>query len=120
MRSEWQSHKGQPFFFCNYAALEVDELESEMDYVRSVITQQPRGTLLILTDVRGIQPTREILAAFMKIMPQTKNHLRKSAIIGVGFSGQSKVLFDAVLRITGGDAKVFDEIEKAKDWLVEA
>lgn len=90
MRSEWQTHKGQQFFFCNYASLEVDALETEMDFVRSVITQHPAGSLRILTDVRGIIPTRQIISAFIKIMPQTKKHLYKSAVIGIGFSGQKK------------------------------
>jgi hypothetical protein len=30
-----------------------------------------------------------------------------------------KILFDAVVRISGRNAKTFDDVEKAEDWLVK-
>lgn len=119
MRSEWQTYKGQQFFYCNYADLEIEQLQAEMNEVDPYLMQQPAGSVLILTDVRGIAPTRQIVGAFIKSVPRTKKYLRKSVVIGIGFSGQRKVLFDAVMRITRGDVVVFDDVETAKDWLVE-
>jgi hypothetical protein len=118
MRSEWQTHKGQQFFYCNYSDLGIGPLQAEMDEVDVFIAQQPVGSVLILTDVRGVSPSRQVVAAFIKSVPHTQKYLRKSAVIGIGFSGQRKVLFDAVMRITKGDVMVFEDIEAAKDWLV--
>jgi hypothetical protein len=119
MRSEWQNHKGKPFFYCNYANLEVDQLQAEMEAVRDFITQQPANSVSILADVRGLSASRQIVGHFLKSLPRTKKHLYKSAVIGIGLSGQKKVLFDAVMRITGAEMQVFEDIEKAKDWLAE-
>jgi hypothetical protein len=117
MRSEWQTHKGRQFFYCNYSGLGIGPLQAEMDEVDVFIAQQPAGSVLILTDMRGVSPSRQIVAAFIKSVPHTKKYLHKSAVIGIG-SGNRKVLFDAVMRITGGDVMAFDDVEEAKDWLV--
>jgi hypothetical protein len=120
MRSGWQVHKGRQFFFCNYANLDPKVLQVEMDEVDAFTGQQPEASVLMLTDVRGLFPTRQIVGMFIKSASYTKKYLRKSAVIGIGFSGQRKVLFDAVMRVTGANVMVFDDIEKAKDWLMES
>jgi len=118
MRSRLQTHKDRQIFFCDYVDLEIDQLQAELNAVDAFIMQQPQGSVLVLADVRGVSPTRENLSMFIKSVQHTKKYLRKSAAIGVGFSGQRKVLFDAVMRISGGNMVVFEDIEQAKDWLV--
>jgi hypothetical protein len=120
MRSGWQTHKDMQFFFCNYANLDTGALRVEIGEVDAFTGQQPEASVLMLTDVRGLSPTRQIVAMFIKSASYTKKYLRKSAVIGIGFSGQRKVLFDAVMRVSGANVMIFDDIEKAKDWLVES
>ena len=119
MRSEWQTHKGQQFFLCNYANLENNELQTEVDDCDRLIMQEPAGSVLVLVDVNGVPPTRRNIGTFIGSVPHTQKNIRKTAVIGVGFSGQRKVLFDAIVRITRAvNMMVFDDAEKAKDWLV--
>ncbi|MCJ7432657.1 MAG: hypothetical protein MUO77_04140 [Anaerolineales bacterium] len=120
MRSEWQTHKGRQFFFCNYANLEIEDLQVEMNAVDAFTGQQPEASVLMLTDVRGLPATRQVVGMFIKSASYTRKYLRKSAVIGIGFSGQKKVLFDAVMRISGANVMVFEDIENAKDWLMES
>ena len=119
MRSGLQTHKGRQFFFCDYVDLETDQLQAELNAVDAFIMQQLLGSVLILSDVRDVSATRENIGMFIKSVQHTKRYLRKSAVIGIEFSGQRKVLFDAVMRITGGNMTLFNDLEQAKDWLVE-
>ena len=119
MRSGWQTHKGQQFFFGDYANLNGDSLREEVDAGDVLIVQQPVASVVALIDVNGVTPTRENLGIFIKSVQRTTKYVRKSAVIGVGLSGQRKVLFDAVKRITEDNMMVFDDVEAAKDWLLE-
>ena len=119
MRSHWQTHNGHQIFFCDYNGMENDALQAEVDDSDAVIMTQPTGSVLVLVDLHGVPPTRRSIGTFINSIPNTQKHIRKTAVIGIGFSGQRKVLFDAVMRITKADnMMIFDDIEKAKDWLM--
>lgn len=118
MHSEWQIHKGKRFLFCKYANLADDELQAEVDYNEATITAQPLDSVLVLLDVTGIAETRKHIGMFIEMIPRTKKHSHKSAVIGIG-NRHRQALFDAVMRITRGNMVPFDDVEKAKDWLVE-
>jgi len=117
MRSELQTHKGKQFFYCNYVDMEGDALQAELTAVDAYVMQQPEGSALVLIDVRGVAPTRENIGMYIKSARNSKKYLHKSAVIGIGFSGQRRVLFDAVMRIAGDEMTLFEDIEAAKDWL---
>jgi hypothetical protein len=119
MYSEWQTHKDQPFFYCNYEALENDDLQFEIDATDALIMKQPIGSMLVLVNVQDVPPTRKNIGIFISSIPRTQKYIRKTAVFGVGLSGKRKVLFDAVMRITRADMMVFEDAEKAKDWLVQ-
>lgn len=118
MQSEWQTHQGKRVFYCNYTHLGIEDLQIEMDAVDALLIQEPTNSVLILTDVRGMIGTPQIVNMFKKSASVTKGHIRRSALIGIGFTGPKKVLFDIVIRFSGQDVTLFDDIEKAKDWLV--
>lgn len=119
MRSEWQTYKGRQLFYCDYAGLENDELQAEVSVTDAFITTRPIGSLLVLVNVQDVPPTRKNIGIFISSIPRTQKYIQKTAVLGVGFSGQRKVLFDAVMRITKADMMVFEDAEKAKDWLIE-
>jgi hypothetical protein len=118
MRSEWQTYKGKRIFFCNYASLDLGALQVEMNEVDDFIGKQPASSVLILTDVRGLVGSPKVVELFTKSSGHTKKFIRRSAVVGIGFSGPKKVLFDIVMRSSGADVTVFDDMEKARDWLV--
>lgn len=119
MCSEWQTYKGRQLFYCNFGALGNDELQAEVDATDALIMKQPIGSVLALVNVQDVPPTRKSIGIFIGSIPRTQKHIRKTAVLGVGFSGQRKVLFDAVMRITRADMMIFEDAEKAKDWLVQ-
>ena len=59
----------------------------------------------------------DLLPAMNAASAATKNHVRKTAVLGV--SGMKRKLADLLTALTGQPLKYFDDIELAKIWLVE-
>ncbi len=119
MRSEWLTHQGRPIFFCNFAHLSVEALQAEITAVDALICQQPANSMTVLTDVRGLIGSPQVVNLFKNSTSRTKPYIRRSAVVGIGFSGPKKVLFDLVMRFSGQSVVIFEDMEQAKDWLVE-
>jgi len=120
LQSEWRTHKGKRFMYANYAGFgeDVDRLAAEVDTVDAIICQEPEHSVLILTDVRATVGSSEAVAVMKKSAARTKKYMRKGVIVGIG-GGIRKLLLEAVSRFSGQDLVAFDDIEQAKDWLVE-
>jgi hypothetical protein len=121
MRSHWITHKGQKILYCdytNYPESEFEKLKAELEEVEAVITREPKDSVLGLTDIRGSVATSEVIALFKGAASRTGPHIRMQAVVGV--SGVKKVLFDVVVRLSGQNARTFDKVESAKEWLAQA
>lgn len=117
MRSQWQTHKDHPFLLCDFAGLDGDALQTEIKESDALIMAQPLNSVLVLADLCGIALSGNSLSLFIDTIPRGQKFVRKTAVLGV--SGHKKMLFDAVLHITKADnMMIFDDLEKAKDWLV--
>ena len=73
------------------------------------------NSVRILLDTRNSVASNEVIAYFKKAAAKTVKYMDKMAIIGI--TGIRKILFDAVTRFSGQNATLFDDMEKAKDWL---
>ena len=120
MRSEWQTHKGKRFMYanCSNLGVDVDQLTAELDAADAMIVQEPENSVLVLTDVRGLVGSNEAIAIFKVSATRTQKYIRKSAVIGVG-GAIRRLLVEAVSRFSGQPLVTFEDLERAKDWLVE-
>ena len=119
MRSQWIDHKGTKIFyqdfsknFYNSAAVKAELME-----VQKVVTAGPMDSLLVLSDFRDTNVGSELLSAMNVASSATKAYVHKTAVLGV--TGMKRTLADLLTALTGQQLKYFDDIEAAKDWLVE-
>jgi len=120
MRSSWIIHQGKRILCADYTNFQPEDFEAlkaELLAVEAEICRQPINSVLSLTDVRGSIATREAVELFKKSAPVAKKHILRQAVIGV--TGVKRILFDAVVKISGQNARTFDDVEQAKDWLVK-
>jgi hypothetical protein len=120
MKSHWIAHKGKRILYCDYrgyALSDFDELKAELEAVEDLLSREPDGSVLGLSDIRGSVASGEVVDLFKKSATRTGRCIRKQAVVGV--MGLNKVLFQAVVRVSGQNAKPLDDVEQAKDWLVE-
>lgn len=118
MRSRWITHKGEQIFFADLSGLgrHPDAFREELIEAEAVASQQPEGSVLVLTDVRDTVLFSEVMDFAKESSARMAKYIRKEAIIGM--SGIRQVLLDAVSRFSGRQFATFDDIEAAKDWLV--
>ena len=121
MKSHWITYQDKSILYCdysNYGQPDFDQLKAELDEVVALLVQQPKDSVLAITDIRGSTASREAVALFKEAGIETVDHIHKQAVVGV--TGLKKILYDAVIRISRQPAKPFGdlELEEAKQWLV--
>jgi hypothetical protein len=120
MRSEWITHQDKRIFFCHFDNMSAETLRVEVAACDNVICEEPKKSVLILSDTRGTLGTPEVTDIFKKSTSKTRDHVKKSAVVGIGLSGPRKAIFDLVMKFSGQSVVIFEDIQKAKDWLISA
>lgn len=118
MKSNWIVHKGKRIFFCDYSGFQdFEAFKAEVDYSTSITITQSDDSVLLLVDVTGTIGNPEMVDYITESANKDKEKMKKTAVVGV--SGYRRIFLRAVVRFTGMSVKDFDDIEEAKDWLVQ-
>jgi len=119
MRSQWIEYKDKKIFYQDFSKLFFNSaaVKAELAEVQEVVKAQPKGSLLVLTDMRDTNVGSDLLPVMNKASAETKAYVRKTAVLGV--TGVKRPLADLLTALTGQPLKYFDDIEVAKRWLVE-
>ena len=117
MRSEWIEHNGKKIFFQDFSGFMYDAnaLKKELTEVQAEVISHPKNSILILSDFRDTNITSEMMPLLNASSAMTKDHIRKTAVLGV--AGIKRTLADLLTRLTGQQLKYFDSEAAAKDWL---
>ena len=120
MRSKWIEHKGRQIFFQDFSGLlyDADALKKELTEVQAEVIKHQKNSLLVLSDFQDTNMTSEMMPLLNAASALTKDHIRKTAVLGV--TGVKRTLGDLLSRLTGQPLKYFDSESAAKDWLVLA
>ena len=119
MRSKWIEHKSRKIFYQDFSGLHFnsDDIKSELREVQAVVLAEPSNSVLALSDFRDTHVDHHLLSDLNASSRATKQHLRKTAVLGI--TGVKRTLADLLSALTGLPLKYFDDIESAKNWLVE-
>ena len=118
MRSQWIEYNEKKIFYQDFSKLfyNTTVVKAELIEVQKVVMSQPKGSVLILTDLRDTNVGRELLPAMNEASASTKDYVKKTAVLGV--TGAKRKLADMLSSLTGQPLKYFDDMEAAKKWLV--
>ncbi len=119
MRSEWIEHKGKKIFYQDFSKNFYNSaaVKAELGEVRKIVISQPLNSALVLSDFRDTNVGSDLLSEMNAASAATKAYVHKTAVLGV--TGVKRKLADLLIAITGQPLKYFDDIESAKNWLVE-
>ncbi|HSM70774.1 MAG TPA: STAS/SEC14 domain-containing protein [Anaerolineales bacterium] len=119
MRSEWIEHNGKQIFYQDFSKLFYNSaaVKAELAEVQQIVLAQPKGSVLVLTDMRDTNVGRDLLPAMNAASAATKDYVKKTAVLGV--SGVKRKLADMLTALTGQPLKYFDDMTRAKEWLTE-
>ena len=119
MRSNWIEHKGKKIFYQDFSQNFYNSaaVKEELNEVQKVVTASPLNSVLVLSDFRDTTIAGDLLSAMNAASRATKAHVRKTAVLGV--TGMKRQLADLLTKLTGQPLKYFDDMEAAKNWLVQ-
>jgi len=115
---EFITHKDKKILFFDIRD-NPDPLESMRigDQAKAIIMAQPQNSVLHLTDVTRARYNPEATDYMKEYSAQVTPFVKASAMVGVG--GIRNIILHALIRVSGRNIKLFDDLEKAKDWLAE-
>lgn len=119
MRSEWIEHDGKKILYQDFSKLfyNATAVKEELAEVQKIVLAQPKGSVLVLTDMRDTNVGKDLLPAMNAASAATKDHVKKTAVLGI--TGVKRRLADMLTTLTGQPLQYFDDIDIAKQWLVE-
>jgi hypothetical protein len=119
MRSNWIAYKGKKIFFQDFSKNFYNSaaVKAELDEVQKVVRAEPADSVLVLADLRDTSIGSELLSYLNAASRATKKHVHKTAVLGI--TAIKLTLADLLSTLTGQPLKYFDDLESAKDWLVE-
>jgi hypothetical protein len=119
MRSYWLEHKGRKIFYQDFSRQFYNSaaVKAELESVQEIVKAEPLDSVLVLTDMRDTSVGADLLPAMNAASMAAKAHAHKTAVLGV--TGMKRKLADLLSTLTGQPLQYFDDIEAARDWLVE-
>src|SRR5215210_5973639 len=119
MRSVWIEHKGKKIFYQDFSKnfYNAPVVRAELAEVQKVVTAELKDSVLVLSDFRDTNVGSELLSSMNEASAATKAYVHKTAVLGV--TGVKRKLADLLTALTGQSLKYFDDMEAAKNWLVE-
>lgn len=119
-RTRFVEHRGKKILLLDYTDLgnSPEQLQEEIARTRQLISGQPPGSLLIMTDVRGSRITPGNVKAVQELVRHNAPYVRWSAVV-VGLKGIYLTAFRAIQAVSRRrNLNAFNDLDQAKDWLV--
>jgi hypothetical protein len=119
-RTRFIEHAGKRILFLDYTGLgsDIGELRTEIEKTKRVISAQPPGSVLTLTDVRRSSITPATVRAMKDLVEHNAPFVRWSAVV-VGLTGVYLAGFRAIQALSRRrNLLSFGDLDDAKEWLV--
>ena len=119
-RTRFVEHRGKRLLLLDYSGLgaSLEELQAEIAKTKRVISREPAGSVLTLTDVRGCRINAANVRAMQELVNHNKPYVRWGAVV-VALGSVSLTAFRAIQAVSRRrNLRAFNDLEEAKDWLV--
>ena len=116
-RVKFIQHKWRQLLLLDFSCCSVHEAITTINDAEKTIRAQPQSSVLILTDVTDARYNLEVIEKLKQFADGNTPYVKASAVVGL--DGLKKIVYNAVVMFTGRRLPVFEDVEKAKDWLIE-
>jgi hypothetical protein len=110
-------YKGKKILFITMADLFENEVLQVIEYAKKTIKSQPEHSLLTLTDVTHARYNAAVVSALQEYVKENKPYVKASAVLGI--NPIKKIIFNKIMEFSKREIFVFDDEEKAKEWLIK-
>jgi hypothetical protein len=116
-RVRFFDREGKRILLVDLSKCSAREAEETTRRVPDVVTAEPRGSLLILTDFEGSSFDAAALRAMKETAVFDKPFVKKSALVGI--LSLPREFHDEMERFSRRDFAIFSTREEALKWLVQ-
>lgn len=116
-RAKFSKHRDKMILNFDFSDLDHDDASQLCEYVKGMISRMPKGSVLTLVNVTNVKYD----AAFRELSNELAEHNKPYVLAGavIGVEGWKKLILWATTKFTGrNNLKAFDDLEEAKEWLV--
>ena len=110
-------HHNRQILFLDFSGCSLNEFFKTMEEAKKLIREQPLNSVLTLTDVTAARYNSEGIQALKEFTKGNKPFVRAGAVVGLDVL--KRIIYNSVMYFSERNITAFDDIEKAKDWLVE-
>jgi len=117
MRAQILNYKGKAIFYMDFSGLKTENQISEIiDICKTHIFKQSLGSTIGLVNIEEMFFNNNVKDMFLDFVKGNKPYMKASAVIGV--TGLKKIMFNAIMKLSGRDVRSFDTLDLAKEWLI--
>jgi hypothetical protein len=116
-RIRFITHKGRQVLLVDATNCSSEQIEKLSHIVPSYVTEEPKGSVLLLADVTGAKFDKKAMEFVKPALVFDRPHLKRSAWVGT--ESIPKVFFEQLKAFSQRDLPSFKTREEALEWLVE-
>jgi len=114
---EWINYRGKEILFNNRSTLKGDDFIENVNQSVDLIKKSGKKDILYLVDNSNTIVTPEVRDIIKKGAKELDPFLIKTAVIGA--SRPQQVMLNILNTVTSMSIKAFDDIDRAKEWLIK-
>ena len=117
-RTRMITHRGKEIMLLDYSnVIETQHALDEIAKTRAIIAQQSPDSLRTLTYVAGARYTAPVVEAMKELVAHNRPYVKAAAVVGM--NTLHRIIYRAVTAFSSRTIHVFDDLDAAKDWLVD-
>lgn len=117
-RTHFIEHAGKRILVFDYTGIrDPGEALATIEESKRIVRTQPERSLLILTNVKDARYNAAVMQGMKELAAHNTPYVRASALVGM--SGLHRIVYQAVVMFSKRKIQVFDDVDAAKDWLVQ-
>jgi hypothetical protein len=118
-RVKFIEHKGKKILHIDLSDCDVGTALQIIEESRKIMSQQAEGSVLSLTNINNDNAfLPDLFRAMKEFVLHNKPYVKAAAIIA--HEDIHKFFIDTMASLTGRQFSIFQDVEQAKDWLVQA
>ena len=110
-------HGGQRVLVVDFERCSPEEFLRRIGIAKRIIASEPPASVRLLTLCSEAHFNRDVSEAMKRYSVENGPYVARSAVVGA--TGLRAIILHAVRIATGRDIRPFDDVERAKDWLVK-
>jgi len=110
-------HKNKRILYIDFSNCELEDIVSIIGQSKQFISKESQGTVLTLTNVTDARNNAAVVRVLKEFTTFNRPFVKAGAVVGI--DGLKKAVFEAIVKFSGRKLAVHEDVEKAKDWLVE-